>query len=281
MAEAAAQRVPRTTKWIPFAVFWAVLSLVAMSRVFIATHFPHQAALGALIGFYVAQLCLSKAFRKFPDSKSWFLPSMVALLLLGMAFGCYSLLVSSGVNPSASVSLALRHCHKRKWVHLNTTPFFSLFRCAGSLVGIGLARHYKVFGKKPHSTILCLLAGALSVIVAHVLCNTSLNFSSPELFYAASLGRFVLLPIVVALCGRLFAGWSWLVPSAIVCVLLMSDYQYLSFLVSILASQVILVCITTTSALSFLFEFDIRTTLLLSLAHALYLCTTNYWSSRQ
>ncbi|XP_065178410.1 glucose-6-phosphatase 3-like [Sycon ciliatum] len=203
ISDTALRVLPNGSKWISGAIFWSLLSLVAVSRVFIATHFPHQVLLGSVVGVLIAKCFLSKSFRHFVDSKSATHHLAVSCVFVGVGFLLYVLLLHLGLDPSTSVRLALKHCSNRDWVHLNTTPFFSLFRMSGSLVGIGVARHYKLFSKKFKSVPLRVFCGIVSVVCAHVVCAVPIATPSPIIFYSISFIRFVLLPVSVALCTKI------------------------------------------------------------------------------
>jgi hypothetical protein len=45
----------------------------------------------------------------------------------------------TGVDPQWSVRLAFKWCEQPEWIHVNTTPLFSLVRDCGSMFGLALA----------------------------------------------------------------------------------------------------------------------------------------------
>jgi len=45
----------------------------------------------------------------------------------------------TGVDPQWSVRLAFKWCEHPEWIHVNTTPLFSLVRDCGSMFGLALA----------------------------------------------------------------------------------------------------------------------------------------------
>ncbi len=63
------------------------------------------------------------------------------LHLSGVATGCvvgygmYGVMLVLGLNPKWSISLALKHCANRAWIHLDMTPFFALIKDLASLLG--------------------------------------------------------------------------------------------------------------------------------------------------
>ena len=63
---------------------------------------------------------------------------LVASMILGSAVGTYSLLLLSGTDPAWSIARAFKWCAKREYIHVDTTPFYSLVRYSGSAFGLGL-----------------------------------------------------------------------------------------------------------------------------------------------
>lgn len=47
--------------------------------------------------------------------------------------------IYTGVDPQWSVHLAFKWCEYPEWIHVNTTPLFSLVRDCGSMLGLALA----------------------------------------------------------------------------------------------------------------------------------------------
>jgi len=57
-----------------------------------------------------------------------------------MKFTCTSVNDTyTGVDPQWSVHLAYKWCEYPEWLHVNTTPLFSLVRDCGSMFGLALA----------------------------------------------------------------------------------------------------------------------------------------------
>nr|CAD7415487.1 unnamed protein product [Timema poppensis] len=113
--------------WILYAV---TIVLVALSRLYVATHFPHQCLLGALGGVLVAWVFTS------PQSWvcCWWSRSSRPILILAALFttllsvGAYWLQRLLGVDPQWSIKLAFKWCESPDFLHVNTTPLFSLVR---------------------------------------------------------------------------------------------------------------------------------------------------------
>ena len=120
-------------------LFMLLITLVSLSRVFIATHFPHQVVVGAVVGMATAVTVYTVASRGPPtyllNKKSF----LIGGFLLAVALALFQLLSLFELNPMSSVNLALRHCERREWVHVDTTLFFAVVRDIGSLCGVALS----------------------------------------------------------------------------------------------------------------------------------------------
>nr|AJV88489.1 glucose-6-phosphatase [Branchiostoma japonicum] len=122
----------------PWLIYGLILTAAGVSRLFIATHFPHQVlfgtAVGVLIG-YVFNRVQVESFR----------PRMCVALSAGLAvsaMGLYGILLHLfNVDPSWSIQKAMQWCANPDWVHLGTTPFFSIARDSGSSLGLAVALH--------------------------------------------------------------------------------------------------------------------------------------------
>jgi glucose-6-phosphatase len=115
--------------------FVVIQTLIVMSRMYIAAHFPHQCALGLFLGVSIAhQIYGSSKWLNLKRSQ-WLL---VASLILASAIGTYSFLLLTGRNPAWSISQAYKWCAKREYIHVDTTPFYSLTRYSGAAFGLGL-----------------------------------------------------------------------------------------------------------------------------------------------
>ena len=63
---------------------------------------------------------------------------LLASFVLISAIGTYSVLLVTGSDPSWSISRAVKWCVKREYIHVDTTPFYSLSRYSGAVFGLGL-----------------------------------------------------------------------------------------------------------------------------------------------
>ena len=63
---------------------------------------------------------------------------LVASVILASAVGTYCSLLLTGNNPAWSISQAFKWCARREYIHVDTTPFYSLTRYSGATFGLGL-----------------------------------------------------------------------------------------------------------------------------------------------
>ncbi|XP_047458033.1 glucose-6-phosphatase 2-like [Mugil cephalus] len=132
----------RLLRFCLWAAFWAIQLSVCVSRVFIATHFPHQVILGLFAGVLVAE-----AFDHIPSvynaSLKVYLQANIFLFSFPVCF--FFLLVLMDCDPLWSVAKAKEWCASPEWIHLDTTPFAGLVRNLGALFGLGLAVNSEMF----------------------------------------------------------------------------------------------------------------------------------------
>ncbi|KAJ8379016.1 hypothetical protein AAFF_G00231850 [Aldrovandia affinis] len=175
-----------------YQLYVLILVAVGLSRVFILAHFPHQVIAGSLTGFMLG-VALN---RTVPEQRHlrFFVYSCLGLLLgaLLLHFGLEQL----GVDLSWSISLAKRWCSQSDWIRMDSTPFSSLTRDCGAMLGLGLAQFWKPGGwPLPWAPrALCL---ALSSMALYHINRVPLPVSPPFLFYSLYFIRFTLMPQVV------------------------------------------------------------------------------------
>jgi glucose-6-phosphatase len=192
------------------------LSLVGLSRCFIATHFPHQVVFGTIVGVAIAVL-----FDRLDISKLGLRSyALVSAALLASSMSMYRVLPSFGVDPMWSVSLARRHCLRQDWVHLDTTLLYSFVRDSSAPLGLGLGlflQFTSICFQSPSAdtpvvktkTFFQLLLAVFSVVFAQLSEFVTLprldgyGFSSELTFYAfAGLRCCLVVLVVVVLTGR-------------------------------------------------------------------------------
>ncbi|XP_076121944.1 glucose-6-phosphatase catalytic subunit 1-like [Alosa pseudoharengus] len=209
------------TKILVWTVFWVMQICVCLSRVFIGAHFPHQVAIGVVVGIAVAEglnrahwiLCVS--FRGY---------ARLTLFLLAFALGLYVLLNAVAVDLLWSLAKAQRWCAKAAWVRLETTPFASLLRNTGVLFGLGTALHLPVWDKAVGwKSVKCgptsgvpfrLTCASAAILLLNVLDAIGPPVHSYPLFYLLSFCKSATVPLttvsIVPYCvARAMKAVAW------------------------------------------------------------------------
>ncbi|KAM6979201.1 glucose-6-phosphatase 2-like [Tautogolabrus adspersus] len=193
-------------------VFWIIQISVGISRVFIATHFPHQVVLGLLAGMLVAEV--------FDHIPSLYNASLKAYLhtnifLFCVAVGFYLLLQSMDINLLWSVTKAKKWCANPDWIHLDTSPFAGLVRNLGALFGLGLAVNSQMFvqsckGKNAYNSkfkLMCVTATLTSLKLYDLI---KMPTHTELLFYILSFCKSASVPFgvvaVIPYCVHLLIG---------------------------------------------------------------------------
>ncbi|KAK2720707.1 hypothetical protein QYM36_004558 [Artemia franciscana] len=182
--------------WTIYGMF---MMLVALSRMYIAAHFLHQCVLGVALGIIVARtVCGSSKWINMSRS-SWYGASAIVLF---SALSTYVCLLAVGGDPAWSIRRAVRWCAKREYIHVDTTPFYSLARYSGATLGLGLGVTSSAMKKIDRSKFnmkatiglifLCFLAGKMTE-VAHVLIPKEIDI----VFYTLEFLLNAALPYVV------------------------------------------------------------------------------------
>ena len=203
--------------WTVMASFFAAVSLVAISRVYIATHFPHQVIAAVFIGFLIT--CLTRAIPSNIDLSGKKLCCVASMSMLLFAFLFYCLLLLLGYDPSITVEFAKKWCKEKRWVHLDTTPFYAVIRDCASLFGLGIA--YKTTVSSSSSSIPShLLRIIVTLLPIQILETINLPTENVILFYCLAYVKFVVLSVIVgAIAPTVFAYlhriFAWKVVSKI------------------------------------------------------------------
>ncbi|XP_072523356.1 glucose-6-phosphatase 3 [Salminus brasiliensis] len=177
---------------MPYLFYALLLAAVGLSRIFILAHFPHQVIGGVLAGVMLGVLLN----RTVPEGRLllFFLCSSMALLLGALLM--YAGLEVLGIDLSWSISLAKRWCSKSEWVRMDTAPFSSLTRDAGSLLGLGLAQFWK-----PGGWALPWIPRTLCLALASLALFHISRFPLPTvpalLFYSLFFLKYTIVPQVV------------------------------------------------------------------------------------
>uniref|UniRef100_A0A8C7CHS1 Glucose-6-phosphatase n=1 Tax=Oncorhynchus kisutch TaxID=8019 RepID=A0A8C7CHS1_ONCKI len=196
----------RGTLW---AVFWCVQVCVCLSRVFIAAHFPHQVVAGVVTGILVAETF---------DRVHWIYRASLrryvytTLSLLSFAVGLYLVLRGLGVDLLWTLDKAQRWCQRPQWVHIDTTPFASLLRNTGTLLGLGLGLHSPLYAEARRvggATYRLACVGA-TLLLLHQLDSFRPPAHTRALFYLLSFCKSATVPLatvgIVPYCVAEAAG---------------------------------------------------------------------------
>nr|CUU98596.1 hypothetical transcript [Hymenolepis microstoma] len=137
--------------FILLTLFITSIVLVAVSRMYIAAHFPHQTILGSiagtLIGLFFHEWLMNSDERSFKSSKkiihfhssilnspSTLFAIGVLSLIAGKAVGV--LLNYVGTDVERSYRLATKYCARPEWLHPSTSAMASYSRVTGALIGL-------------------------------------------------------------------------------------------------------------------------------------------------
>lgn len=120
---------------VTWSTYFGIILAVSVSRVFLGCHFPHQCLAGAALGLVLAKWICTL------DTKAAHYVSASAFML-ATAFGTFGLMQAFGFDPAWTIQLAMKHCVKREYIHLDTAPFFSIMRYCGFALGCGLGLMY-------------------------------------------------------------------------------------------------------------------------------------------
>ncbi|KAM6951637.1 glucose-6-phosphatase 3 [Aplochiton taeniatus] len=177
---------------VPYFIYLVMLMAVGISRIFILAHFPHQVIAGSISGLFLGVI-LS---RRLPEGRPLMFFVCTSMGLLLGALLLHGGLQQLGINLSWSIALAKKWCTHSQWVRLDTTPFSSLTRDCGAILGLGLAQHWKPDGfPLPWAPrALCL---ALSSMALYHVNRLPLPIQPQPLFYCLFFVKFIIVPQVV------------------------------------------------------------------------------------
>lgn len=112
-----------------------ILTLVAISRMYLSAHFLHQCILGCVLGIIVAKLMSTERFEEIIAKyrkRDWLTIGMCMTVSVATIYWAHKLL--SG-NPMKTVHLAFKHCLNPLFPSPETTVVFSAIRCIGMTCG--------------------------------------------------------------------------------------------------------------------------------------------------
>uniref|UniRef100_A0A8C5HFW1 Glucose-6-phosphatase n=1 Tax=Gouania willdenowi TaxID=441366 RepID=A0A8C5HFW1_GOUWI len=112
--------------------------VVGMSRVYVATHFPHQMIFGVISGVLVAKVVSRFKWIYSATLRTYLLST---LFLSSFAMGFNLLLKVWGVDLLWTLAKCQKWCTNPEWIHLDSSLFASLVRNMGTLFGLGFGLH--------------------------------------------------------------------------------------------------------------------------------------------
>ncbi|XP_034990548.2 glucose-6-phosphatase catalytic subunit 1-like [Zootoca vivipara] len=182
----------RCLRGLLWAGFWTVQVCVCLSRVFLAAHFPHQVISGVILGMLVAVFFEQHVRSIYDASLRRYVGT--TLFLFGFALGFYLLLKMLGVDLLWTLEKAHEWCERPEWVHIDTTPFASLLRNLGILLGLGLGLNSPMYAQSCKGEQRQRMAFRLSCIVCslsvlHLFDSFQLPTDREIVFYTLSFCR--------------------------------------------------------------------------------------------
>ena len=198
-------RIPHPCKLHCRKLFWwlylAGLSVIGVSRVFIAAHFLHQIVLGGLCGILLGRLVSRGRLE------SWGRAQLLALsaLLAVTGVAAHEAIQAAGYDPHWSLHSARRACLRPQSIHASTTPLSALFRDLAVL--LTLAALLPLLRGKPSSRMRALTASALGFLAVQALKHCMPfpeQLSAFYAVYAAFTAAVIAVPILFTafLCGK-------------------------------------------------------------------------------
>ncbi|OXB69276.1 hypothetical protein ASZ78_011396, partial [Callipepla squamata] len=197
--EKSAVTLHRLTWSLLWIIFWIIQISVCISRVFIATHFPHQVILGVFAGILVAE-----AFEHTPAIQTASLRMYIKtnLFLFLFALGFYVILKLLDVDLLWSVPKAKKWCANPDWINIDTTPFAGLVRNLGAFFGLGIGINSEMFitsckGKNSCKISFRVLCIAASLATLQLYNCVKIPTHTEYLFYILSFCKSAAMPLTV------------------------------------------------------------------------------------
>ncbi|KAJ4439833.1 hypothetical protein ANN_07961 [Periplaneta americana] len=133
----------------------------------------------------------------------WSIPPkmlLASVVMIAVSFGAYWLQRLMGVDPQWSVRLAFKWCERPEWIHVNTTPLFSLVRDCGSMFGIALAapNNTRVRSQPRHNVVIGMVC-TLSLMLAFQMAADAVPTSDVRLFYGCQFMLHAVKPFLLFL----------------------------------------------------------------------------------
>ncbi|VDI42877.1 Hypothetical predicted protein [Mytilus galloprovincialis] len=176
-------------KFMIWCLYGMLLFAVNISRLFIATHFPHQVVAGTIAGMLLGEVIKHEHVSKLAlrHYLGW-----CTLLLILVAVTYYTILLI-GLDPFWSIAKAVKWCANPDWVHPDTSLFFSIDRDISTLSGFGvslyLAKRLKVDSELRNPMVKCLQI-ILSIAVTLTMESYKIPHQNELIFYIGGFVKF-------------------------------------------------------------------------------------------
>jgi len=178
-----------------WASYTVILCTVSLSRIYLAAHFPHQCLLGAVIGVAVAMLVSNADTDSF--QRKHYVWGTIGMFVTAMS--TFAVIKGLGMDPLWSVNRAIKWCAKQEYVHIDTTPFFSMMRYCGFFLGMGFglfSQMYAQASKIKFTTGMKVLSAILAVGAAKASELIVLPKSNIYVLYAFAFTVSAILPYI-------------------------------------------------------------------------------------
>lgn len=184
-----------------------LLLAVNVSRLFIATHFPHQVIAGTIAGILLGEVIKHEHVSKL-SLRHYLGWSIVLLIMVAVT---YFSILSIGLDPFWSIAKAVKWCSNKDWVHPDTSLFFSIDRDISTLSGFGvgmfLAKCFRV-DTELRSLSAKILQICLSIIVTLSLEAYKIPHQNETIFYAGGFIKFFsmsnIITVVIPYCLQMY-----------------------------------------------------------------------------
>ncbi|KAG6447224.1 hypothetical protein O3G_MSEX004818 [Manduca sexta] len=205
-------------KYVVYPVFAAALGSVMLARMFVATHFPHQCMLGALVApalcIYVSDPFIWRYgyHTRYEPGRAVAWHTFSAITTIAIAFVTYFSLSLCGWDPQWTVKLAFRWCENPEEIHVSTTPVFALVQSTAYLLGWALTvtpavaqyRHYT----KNRSIIITAFTTAF-IMYAYAYIQDSICKNNALRFYLIQFVLAALKPLLFLRVAPAVSMWPF------------------------------------------------------------------------
>lgn len=177
-------------KLLVWLLYVSLIFAVNISRLFIATHFPHQVIAGTIAGILLGEVIKHEHVSKLHVTHylGW---STLMFILVAVT---YYTIIMIGLDPFWSIAKAVKWCANKDWVHPDTSLFFSIVRDISTLSGLGvslyLAQHLKIDHELLNPKVR-LFQIFLSIAVTLSMESFKIPHQNEVIFYAGGFIKFL------------------------------------------------------------------------------------------